>query len=118
MPETLSGWRMLPNQVNEEIMKELTTCGICCRTDCKAHKTECEGCLELDGKIPWAVYYGKEYCPIVECARSKGLSSCGECGLAPCQVWLDTRDPDFTDEQFAADIANRLKNLTEMKSDS
>ena len=94
-------------------MKVLSVCGVCCSTDCKAYKTECEGCVELDGKIPWAVFYGKELCPIVECARAKGLESCADCGLAPCQVWLDTRDPDASDEQFAADIANRLKNLKE-----
>lgn len=92
-------------------MKVLSICGVCCATDCRAYKTECEGCVELEGRIPWAVFYGREFCPIVDCAREKGFSSCAECGLAPCQVWLDTRDPDVSDEQFAADIASRLKHL-------
>ncbi len=92
-------------------MKVLSVCGVCCSTDCRAYKSECEGCVELGGKIPWAVFYNQEYCPIFQCVRDKGLSSCAECGEAPCQVWYDTRDPDASDEQFAADLANRLKNL-------
>lgn len=91
-----------------------SVCGVCCSTDCKAYKTECEGCNELSGRIPWAVFYGKEFCPIYECVMSKGLSSCAFCGNAPCQVWRDTRDPDATDEQFAADLANRLANLAKL----
>lgn len=92
-------------------MKQLSVCGVCCSTDCRAYKTECEGCVELSGKIPWAVYYGKEHCPIFQCVMDKGLESCAECGQAPCQIWFDTRDPDLSDEQFAADISSRLRNF-------
>ena len=92
-------------------MKQLSVCGVCCSTDCRAYKTECEGCVELEGKIPWAVFYDREDCPIFHCVREKGLGSCAECGQAPCQTWFDTRDPDFSDVQFAADISSRLRNF-------
>ncbi len=92
-------------------MKTLSVCGVCCSTDCRAYKTECDGCVKLDGRIPWAVFYHRDRCPIFDCVAAQGLASCGECGEAPCQVWRDTRDPDATDEQFAADLARRLSNL-------
>lgn len=96
-------------------MKILSVCGVCCASDCRAYKTECEGCVELGGKITWAVFYQKEYCPIFQCVKDKGLGSCADCGEAPCQVWYDTRDPDASDEQFAADLARRLANLAAIK---
>ncbi len=89
----------------------MSTCGVICSTDCLAFGTECEGCNELQGKVSWAVFYGKEHCPIYICARGKDYLSCAECGKAPCQVWLDTRNPDASDEEFTADLENRLKNL-------
>jgi len=98
-------------------MNKLSVCGVCCSTDCKAWQTECTGCTELEGRIPWAVFYDRDHCPIYDCVIAKGLSSCAFCGKAPCQVWLDTRDPSASDEQFNADIANRLKNLALLNTD-
>ena len=89
----------------------LSVCGVNCSTDCKAYLVECEGCNELQGKVSWAVFYGQEHCPIYACAHKQGFTSCQQCGKAPCEVWYSTRNPDATDEEFAADIANRLKNL-------
>ena len=89
----------------------LSICGVRCRTDCKAYQVECDGCTELLGKVSWAVFYGTEQCPIYACATGKGLTSCGECGLAPCQIWHDTRNLEATDAEFAADLASRLHNL-------
>ncbi len=94
-------------------MKDLSKCGVCCSTDCKAYKIECDGCNELEGNISWAKYYGKTICPIYECAEQKGLPSCKECGKAPCEIWFSTRNPDLTDEEFQADIDSRLKNFEE-----
>jgi hypothetical protein len=87
-------------------------CGVVCATDCRAYKVECEGCNELEGKVSWAAYYNKTHCPIYSCATDQGFSSCGPCGKAPCRLWIETRDPDFSDEEFERDIANRLKNLS------
>ncbi|PKN79534.1 MAG: hypothetical protein CVU48_05055 [Candidatus Cloacimonetes bacterium HGW-Cloacimonetes-1] len=93
----------------------LSTCGVNCSTDCKAYKIECEGCLELGGKVSWAVYYGQEHCPIYACAVGKGLESCAKCGKAPCEIWYSTQNPDATEEEFAADIASRLRNLKQIR---
>ncbi len=94
-------------------MKELSVCGVNCSTDCGAYGAECAGCLPLAGKVSWAVFYDLDVCPIYQCAQDRGLSSCGECGLAPCDTWLATRNPDASDEEFAADLKNRLSNLAE-----
>jgi hypothetical protein len=95
----------------------LSICGVNCQTDCKAYKTECEGCNELQGHISWAVFYGRERCPIYDCALGKGFSSCAECDNRPCHVWYDTRNPEATDEEFEADINNRLNNLQKYKEE-
>jgi len=97
----------------EAKMAELSFCGVNCAAECHAYNTDCEGCLELDGKVSWAAFYGKEYCPIVECLRAKGLNSCSDCGLAPCDVWILTRNPKASDAEFQADIERRLRNLEE-----
>ncbi len=94
----------------------LSKCGVNCRTDCRAYESECAGCNELKGRVSWAVYYGKDLCPIYQCLIDRGLNNCGVCGKAPCQIWIDTRNPDASDEEFAADIALRLRNWAEMQS--
>ncbi len=43
----------------------------------------------------------------------KGLCSCKDCGKQPCAIWNETRNPDMTDEEFAADVASRLRNLAQ-----
>lgn len=45
------------------------------------------------------------------CAGEKGLRNCAQCPDLPCSLWQSTRDPSFTDEQFAANIAGRVENL-------
>ena len=89
-----------------------SVCGVICETDCKAFKVECEGCNELKGKVSWASFYGQEHCPIYSCALAKGYGSCAGCSQVPCEIWYKTRNPEASDEEFAADIANRLKNLS------
>lgn len=89
----------------------MSKCGVICSTDCRAFQVECEGCNELEGKISWAVFYGREDCPIYACVSAKGIYHCGLCGQAPCDIWVQTRNPDASDEEFAADIASRLSNL-------
>lgn len=51
-------------------------------------------------------------CPIYACVREKkDLRNCAQCPDLPCSLWQSTRDPSFTDEQFAANIAGRVENL-------
>lgn len=104
-----------PSAAREVNMNDICVCGVHCATHCRAYKTECEGCIELGGRVSWAVFYDKEFCPIFECVRDKGLSSCAECGMAPCAIWLDTRDPSASDEEFDADIQRRIANLAKHK---
>ncbi len=89
----------------------MARCGVICATDCHAYGSECEGCVALQGRVSWAVFLDREDCPIHACAVQKGLEHCGLCGAAPCQLWYDTRNPDASDAEFAADIESRLKNL-------
>ncbi|MCK5050440.1 MAG: DUF3795 domain-containing protein [Candidatus Cloacimonetes bacterium] len=98
-------------------MKYLSKCGVCCSTDCKAYKIECDGCNELEGKVAWAKFYGKILCPIYECAEQMEFASCKECGKAPCEIWISTRNPDFTDKEFQTDINSRLKNFEEQDNE-
>jgi len=89
-------------------------CGVICKTDCKAYGSECEGCLELAGKVPWAPFYNSDTCPIYACVTKKGYRTCAKCGKAPCAIWLATRNPEISDAEFDADINNRLKNLSSL----
>ena len=94
----------------------ISKCGVICATDCRAYKLECEGCNELEGRVSWAEYYGQEHCPIYACVVVKGYHTCADCGQAPCKIWYDTRNPDASDEAFAADLASRLRNLKALKA--
>lgn len=89
----------------------LSVCGVNCATDCRAYKAECAGCKELSGKFSWAEFYDREDCPIYACVLSQGFSSCKDCGKQPCELWLQTRNPEATDAEFEADISSRLRNL-------
>ncbi len=89
----------------------ISKCGVICKCDCKAYQTECEGCIELEGKVSWAPFYDLEHCPIYACVVDKGLETCAGCGLAPCEIWIKTRNPEISDEEFEADINSRLSNL-------
>jgi hypothetical protein len=91
----------------------LSKCGVNCSSDCHAYQVECDGCNELEGKVSWAQFYGKDECPIYECANESGFSSCGECGQAPCKIWYDTKNPDVSDAEFEADIQSRMSNMRE-----
>ena len=97
-------------------MKTLSKCGVYCSTDCKAYKTECNGCNEIKGKVAWAKFYGKTLCPIYECVEQKKIRSCNECGKAPCYIRFQTRNPDVSDQEFQADIDSRLNNFKGQRS--
>jgi len=95
----------------------MSHCGVICATDCRAYKSECEGYNELEGKVSWAVFYERDDCPIYACSIAKGISSCAHCGEAPCKLWYDTRNPDASDEEFPADLNNRLNNLNKVNKE-
>lgn len=94
----------------------ISKCGVICHSDCKAYSVECDGCNELSGRVSWAQYYGEDLCPIYSCVSAKGFDTCAECGKAACSIWYDTKNPDATEAEFAADIASRLANLSRLKN--
>jgi hypothetical protein len=103
---------------DEKGVNMLSVCGVNCSTDCHAFGTDCEGCNQLQGKVSWAPFLGRECCPIYDCVSGKGLKSCGDCGLAPCSVWYETRNPDATDAEFEADLKSRSTNLEQRNKES
>lgn len=98
-----------------ELIKIISKCGVICSRNCKAYKVECEGCNELEGRVSWAPYYNLEHCPIYSCVVEKGFATCADCGKQPCKLWMETRDPQFSDEEFEADISSRIVNLKSLK---
>ena len=49
---------------------------------------------------------------IYDCAVNQmGFKNCGECDKIPCDIWRKTRDPNYSDKEFEANIAVRLKRL-------
>lgn len=84
-----------------------------CGTDCSAcycYGSMCTGCSECEGKVFHAPE-GKA-CPIYDCSvNQKGLKHCGECSEAPCEIWMRTRDPKYSDEEFAENVKGRVEAL-------
>lgn len=91
----------------------ITPCGVYCEKNCSLFKVKCPGCHHLKGKVFWASIYGGDTCPIHACAGERGFATCRDCADVPCPTWTGTRDPELTDEEFAAEIARRLTNLRE-----
>ena len=87
----------------------LSVCGTDCST-CYCYGEMCAGCNECSGKV-FHVPDGKA-CAIYECSiHNKGFGNCGECSNAPCDIWMKTRDPKFSDEEFAENVKMRMQAL-------
>ncbi len=85
----------------------------CCGTDCGKcgfYGKECKGCNECLGKVFHAPQ-GKA-CPIYACSvHGKKLRNCSQCDELPCAIWKATRDPQLSEEAFAKNIEERVRNL-------
>lgn len=91
---------------------DISVCGTDCST-CYCFGKMCNGCSACEGKVFHAPE-GKA-CPIYDCVRNdRGLHDCGKCGEVPCKIWLDTRDPKFSDEEFNENVAMRVRALKEV----
>lgn len=103
----------LPAYGKENMRKnDLTVCGVCCETDCRAYGKDCAGCNLLKGKVSWAKFLGKNLCPIYQCVLNKKIPNCGHCPAIPCKIWLtDTKNPDLTNLEYKADLRRRRINL-------
>jgi len=98
----------LPKAKQREALS-LTVCGTDCR-DCAIFPDRCPGCNALKGKVFHAPQ-GKP-CPIYGCCVNRQhRAACAGCGDVPCAIWLATKDPAMTDEQFAENTAGRVARL-------
>lgn len=89
-------------------MKNISVCGSKC-DECPCYGDLCVGCEAAQGKVFHAKDLG---CAIFNCARLKnGYNSCLECSKIPCDIWKNTRDPKFSDEEFAQNINERITLL-------
>ncbi len=89
----------------------LSVCGTDCST-CYCFGEMCKGCEECSGKV-FHVPEGKA-CAIYECTvNNKGMKNCGECSEAPCDIWMKTRDPKYSDEEFDENVKGRIQALKE-----
>lgn len=87
--------------------RDLSVCGTDCST-CGCFGSMCTGCNACEGRV----FHSPEGCAIYDCTvNSKGLKHCGECEAAPCEIWMKTRDPKFTDEAFAENVRMRMEAL-------
>lgn len=86
-----------------------------CGTDCSAcgcFGSMCTGCNACEGKV----FHSPEGCAIYDCTvNGKGFRHCGECEAAPCEIWMKTRDPKYSDEEFAENVRMRMEALKKVK---
>lgn len=83
-----------------------------CGSDCGQCdlKEQCKGCNASEGKV----FYLPEgsVCAIYDCTvNHKKKKNCGECSQVPCEIWQRTRDPKYSDEEFAQNIQSRMQTL-------
>ncbi len=87
----------------------LSCCGADCKT-CGCYGNVCQGCNEAKGKV-FHASKGKA-CPIYACSVMKNkYATCLECSEMPCAIWYETRDPQMSEEEFAASIRERTDAL-------
>ena len=89
-------------------MKTMSCCGTDC-SQCSYAGTNCPGCTASQGR---PFYSPDTPCPIYRCAVLENKRpSCASCRELPCSTWHATRDPQLTDEAFAAGIRERVEHL-------
>lgn len=90
-------------------MGNLSICGTECSA-CHFYGENCTGCNECKGKV---FYLPDETtCAIYNCTvNEKGLADCGKCGKMPCDIWKQTKDPSFSDEEFEENTRQRIQAL-------
>lgn len=92
--------------------KDISICGSnCSKCFCFASKM-CKGCNACLGIV---FHTASKECLLYNCCVTKhGFKNCLECDKIPCALWLKTRDPKFTDEEFEKNINDRVEMLKEM----
>lgn len=72
----------------------------------------CNDCNEHKGVV---FHCNKKECSIYNCCVTKnGFKNCSECREVPCEIWKKTRNPKFSDEEFAKNIKERIEILNSL----
>jgi hypothetical protein len=86
-------------------------CGVYCG-DCNFLNEQCKGCGYENGKPFWTVQIPSGICPLHNCCRNqKYFEHCGLCDGFPCEVFLELRDPNMSDEEFKTSLEERQRSL-------
>lgn len=102
--EIVAAWH---EEYRKSRQRDLSVCGTDC-SSCGCLGSMCTGCNACAGKV----FHSPEGCAIYDCTvNRKGLKHCGECEAAPCEIWMKTRDPKFTDEEFDGNVRMRMEAL-------
>ena len=88
----------------------ISVCGVNCE-GCPHFHQDCAGCEALAGKVYWAQYIGADVCPIYKCVGEKAYRNCGACPQIPCHIWVNLKDPSWSDEEHQKSIRDRLAVL-------
>ncbi len=91
----------------------MSVCGTDCSV-CACYGELCPGCHACSGKV----FHAPEgsACAIYDCVvNTKGLKDCGACSALPCPIWMQTRDPSFSDAEFEKNIRTRIQTLKSSK---
>jgi hypothetical protein len=90
-------------------------CGLYCAS-CQFFGKNCQGCGYVEGKPFWTEEYHIEVCPIYNCSvNQKHLEHCGSCDELPCEIFLELKDPNMSDEEFQHSLNERQDNLNRRK---
>ena len=90
--------------------KNISICGSDCSKCYCFEANMCAGCNECNGKV-FHCSEGQE-CAIYHCCVTEhGFVNCLKCDNIPCNIWKNTRDPKFTDEEFEKNITERIETL-------
>jgi hypothetical protein len=97
-------------RINSKAMT-ISACGIKCEV-CEFFNKSCTGCIHVKGSPFWAKEIVGGVCPLYDCAvNSMGYKNCGECSDLPCQMFLEMKDPNSTEEEHQASILTRVLRL-------
>jgi hypothetical protein len=91
-------------------------CGLYCGV-CSFLENPCAGCGNVMGKPFWTERLPGCACPIYDCCLNvRKLEHCGLCGEFPCKTFSELRDPNLSDDEFAASLEERNDNLQTRKN--
>lgn len=97
-------------------LKVLSCCGTEC-VNCQCYGNMYSGCNESAGKV-FFMPEGQT-CPIYDCTiNNKNMKCCGDCPNVPCDIWRNTKDPSYSDEEFEKNIKERVNRLMKVRENN